>query len=153
MLKKLTAIMILCPVFSIVGCQTVPNTPSQQTETYLHLLQDRSWTATQIGNSEIRTASTTHQLPSLQFDAATGRVSGTDGCNRIMGSYTAGKDTLRLDQLAHTQMACLNNQALEQKFNAALAKVSHYQVFGKTLKLLDRYGNLLIQLESTQPPR
>jgi copper homeostasis protein (lipoprotein) len=31
--------------------------------------------------------------------------------------------------------------------------VTHYQVFGKTLKLLDRYGNLLIQLESAVQPR
>jgi len=47
----------------------------------------------------------------------------------------------------------MNNDQLDQKFNEALAKVTHYQVFGKTLKLLDRHGNLLIQLESAVQPR
>ena len=70
-----------------------------------------------------------------------------------MGSYTAGKDTLTLSQMAGTKMACMNNDGLDQKFNEALAKVTHYQVFGKTLKLLDSYGNPVIQLTSAVQPR
>ena len=35
----------------------------------------------------------------------------------------------------------------------ALTKVANYQVFGKTLKLLDRHGNLLIQFSSPVQPR
>ena len=50
-------------------------------------------------------------------------------------------------------MACLDNDGLDQKFKEALSKVTHYQVYGKTLKLMDRHGNLLIQLESAVQPR
>ena len=92
-------------------------------------------------------------FPSIQFDAASKRVSGADGCNRIMGGYNAGKDTITFGPIAATQMACLNNNGLERQYHAALEKVTHYQVFGKTLKLLDRHGNLLIQYESAVQPR
>jgi len=153
MLKKLTAIMILGSVFAMSGCETVPSTSSVKTENNLQLLQNRTWIVNQIGNTEITTAPTARNVPSLQFDASTQRVSGSDSCNRIMGSYTAAKDTLTLSQMATTRMACMNNDQLDQKFNEALAKVTHYQVFGKTLKLLDRHGNLLIQLESAVQPR
>jgi len=153
MLKKLTAIMILGSVFAMSGCETVPSTSSVKTENNLQLLQNRTWIVNQIGNTEITTAPTARNIPSLQFDAATQRVSGADGCNRIMGSYTAGKDTLNLSQMASTEMACLDIEGLDQKFKEALSKVTHYQVYGKTLKLMDRHGNLLIQLESAIQPR
>lgn len=153
MLKKLTAIMILGSVFTLLGCETVPSTSSVKTENNLQLLQNRTWIVNQIGNTEITTAPTARNIPSLQFDAATQRVSGADGCNRVMGSYTAGKDTLNLSQMASTEMACLDIEGLDQKFKEALSKVTHYQVYGKTLKLMDRHGNLLIQLESAVQPR
>src|SRR5690606_28765634 len=154
MLRKLTAIAILGSVLTVMGCETVPdNTATTKTATHLQLLQNQTWIATQIGNTEIKTAPTAPHLPSLQFDASTQRVSGSDGCNRVMGSYTAGKDTLNLSQMATTRTACMHNDQLDQKFNEALAKVTHYQVFGKTLKLLDRHGNVLIQLESAVQPR
>lgn len=153
MLKKLTAIMILGSVFAISGCETVPSTSSVKTENNLQLLQNRTWIVNQIGNTEITTTPTTRNIPSLQFDAVTQRVSGADGCNRIMGSYTAGKDTLNLSQMASTEMACLDIEGLDQKFKEALSKVTHYQVYGKTLKLMDHHGNLLIQLESAIQPR
>jgi copper homeostasis protein (lipoprotein) len=153
MLKKLTAIAILGSALTLMGCETLPNTSATQTANSLQQLQNRTWIATQIGNTEIKTAPTARNIPSLQFDAVTQRVSGSDGCNRIMGSYTAGKDTLTLSQMAGTKMACMNNDQLDQKFNTALAKVTHYQVYAKTLKLLDRHGNLMIQLESAVQPR
>ena len=153
MLKKLTAIAILGSVLTVMGCETMPDTSNTQTVNYLELLQNRTWIATQIGNTEIKTAPTARNIPSLQFDASTQRVSGSDSCNRVMGIYTAGKDTLNLSQMVTTRMACMNNDQLDQKFNEALAKVTHYQVFNKTLRLLDRHGNVLIQLESAVQPR
>src|SRR5690554_3055099 len=153
MLKHLAAVALLGSALVFSGCETLP-TPGATVETAnLVQLQNRTWIVTQIGNTAVRTEPTAHNIPSLQFDAATQRVSGADGCNRIMGSYTAGKDTLNLSQMASTEMACLDNEGLDQKFKEALSKVTHYQVYGKTLKLMDRHGNLLIQLESAVQPR
>jgi heat shock protein HslJ len=150
MLKKLVAVALLGSTLAVVGCQSVPDST---TSTNLTILQNKTWVATKIGNSAIITNPTERNIPSLQFDEATQRVSGSDGCNRIMGGYKAGKDTITFDQLATTQMACMNNANIDQLFNTALSKVTNYQAFGKTLKLLDRNGNSLIEFESAVQPR
>ncbi|OTG85669.1 META domain-containing protein [Acinetobacter sp. ANC 4558] len=153
MLKKLFAISILSSTLAIVGCQSTPSTSTNMTTTNLTLLQNTTWVATKIGNSTIVYNNDAANRASLQFDEANQRVTGTDGCNRLTGAYKAGKDTLVLDQLASTRMACMNNDNLDQKFNTALAKVTNYQVFGRTLKLLDRQGNPVIEFESVIQPR
>lgn len=150
MLKQLFVAATLSSALVMVGCETLP---APDNTTNLSQLQNRTWIATQIGNTPIKTAPTAHNIPSIQFDSASQRVSGADGCNRMMGEYNAGKDTLTLGPLAGTKMACMDNNGLDQHYNAALAKVTHYQVFGKTLKLLDSHGNLLIQYESAVQPR
>lgn len=151
MLKKLTSVALFSSIITFVGCETMPN--NQQSTQNLERLQNRTWIATQIGNTEIKTAPTARNIPSLQFDSASLRVSGADGCNRIMGSYQALGDTLTLSQMAGTKMACLDNGNINQAFNTALNKVTHYQVYAKTLKLLDNHGNLLIQFETAVQPR
>ncbi len=153
MLKKLFAVGMIGAAVAFSGCETTPSTSATMETANLVQLQNRTWIATQIGNTEIKTAPTAHNIPSLQFDAATKRVSGADGCNRIMGSYEAGRDTLLLSQMAGTKMACLDGNNVSQQFNETLTKVANYQVFGKTLKLLDRHGNLLIQFSSPVQPR
>ena len=153
MLKKLFAVGMIGAAIAFSGCETTPSASTTIETANLVQLQNRTWIATQIGNTEIKTAPTAHNIPSLQFDAATKHVSGADGCNRIMGSYEAGRDTLVLGQMAGTKMACLDGNNVSQQFNEALTKVANYQVFGKTLKLLDRHGNLLIQFSSPVQPR
>ncbi len=152
MLKPLFLAAALASAAVFTGCASM-QAPSQQMTENLQQLQNRAWIATQIGNTEIKAPPAAHSLPSIQFDEASKRVSGSDGCNRIMGAYTAGHDTLQLSQMASTRMACINSGGIDQQYNEALAKVTHYQVFGKTLKLLDRHGNLLIQFESAVQPR
>ena len=149
MLKKLIASSLLASSLIMTGCQTTPPPADTIEMANIQQLQQRTWILTQMGNTEIKTAPNERNIPSLQF-SADNRISGADGCNRIMGSYTVGRDTLTLSQLATTRMACINNSAVPQEFQEALAKVTHYQVFGKTLKLLDRHGNLLLQFGSAK---
>jgi heat shock protein HslJ len=153
MLKKFFAVGILGAAIALTACQSTPNAASNIEAANLVQLQNRTWIANYIGNTEIKTVATARNIPSLQFDAASKRISGADGCNRIMGSYEAGRDTLVLSQMAGTKMACLDNNNLSEQFNAALAKVANYQVFGKTLKLLDRHGNVVLQFTSPVQPR
>lgn len=49
--------------------------------------------------------STAAQAPNLTF-TEDGNVSGTDGCNRLTGSWTAEGDTVDLGTMASTLMAC-----------------------------------------------
>ncbi|MEN8384623.1 META domain-containing protein [Acinetobacter towneri] len=155
MLKKYFGITLLGAMIALSGCETMPTQTSASQISVINQanLVQRTWTATQLGNSMLKTEANRQNLPYLNFDAATQTVSGSDSCNRINASYTAGRDTLQLGQLATTRMACLNNNNLDQKFHEALNKVTHYQVYGKTLKLLDRHGNLLIQFETPTAAR
>ncbi len=87
MLKKLIASSLLASSLIMTGCQTTPP-PSDTIEmANIQQLQQRTWILTQIGNTEIKTAPNERNIPSLQF-SADNRISGADGCNRIMGSYT-----------------------------------------------------------------
>lgn len=156
MLKKIIAASILGSSLILTACQSTPITgPSANIEaSNLLQLQQHTWIATHIGIFEVKSDPSVRNIPSLQFDAASQRVSGSDGCNRLMGSYQAGRDTLQFSQLATTRMACLNNTSgVEQKFQEALAKVTHYQVYNKTLKLMDRHGNPVLQFISAAQPR
>lgn len=155
MLKKYFGITLLGAMIALSGCETMPTQTSASQISAINQanLVQRTWTATQLGNSMLKTEANRQNLPYLNFDAATQTVTGSDSCNRLSGSYVAGRDTLQLGQLATTRMACLNNNNLDQKFHEALNKVTHYQVYGKTLKLLDHHGNLLIQFETPTAAR
>ena len=155
MLKKYFGITLLGAMIALSGCETMPTQTSASQISAINQanLVQRTWTATQLGNSMLKTEANRQNLPYLNFDAATQTVTGSDSCNRLSGSYVAGRDTLQLGKLATTRMACLNNNNLDQKLHEALNKVTHYQVYGKTLKLLDRHGNLLIQFETPMAAR
>jgi copper homeostasis protein (lipoprotein) len=145
MLNKFIAIGLLSSLLIVTGCETVATPSSTLEAAHLAQLQNRVWLITHLGNKEVKVLP---NMPSLHFDAATKRVTGTDGCNRLMGTYVAGRDTLVLSQMASTKMACFNGHPASQTFKEALPQVANYQVFGKTLKLLDRHGNPLIQMHS-----
>ena len=76
--------------------------------------------------------------PSLTFDDE-GRVAGTTGVNRVMGSYEiagAAGDELRLGGLATTRMAGPEEaMALEQVFLAALGTGGDFAIDGDVLTL------------------
>lgn len=154
MIKQTIFASFLSAGLLFTGCHSIQNSlPSTHTALNLAQLENRTWVATQIGNNPIKTSPTARNIPSLQFDAATKRVSGSDGCNRLMGTYTVKKDQLEFGELMGTQMACLEGNNLDAEFNEALSKVTHFQVYNKSLKLLDRYGNPLIHFESAVQPR
>mgnify|MGYP003616067791 FL=1 len=151
MLKKLLATSLIAVALTTVGCATTQTTTKQQ-ET-LNQLQNKTWILTHIGATEFKTDPSAHNVPSIQFDAATQRVSGADGCNRLMGAYAINKDKISSSQLAATQMMCMNTTELANQYNSALAKVAGFQVYDKTLRLLDEHGNPVLQFESVIQPR
>lgn len=65
------------------------------------------------------------------------RVAGSDGCNRMMGSYTLAGDKLSFGQLAGTMMACINGGEQAKIFTDTLAKVAAYSLNGDQLELRD----------------
>jgi heat shock protein HslJ len=82
----------------------------------------------------------------LQFEC--GRLSGSDGCNRFSGSYSATKSALAVSpQLASTRMACPPEvEAQARAFLAALTGATAYRADGTQLVLLAANGATLATL-------
>lgn len=79
---------------------------------------------------------------------ADGRVSGTDGCNRYSGAYTASDVQLQFDaSMATTMMACAE-PLMEQAgaYIAALGQVRSYRIAAGQLILLSADDVLLASL-------
>ena len=84
----------------------------------------------------------------LQFQA--GRISGSDGCNRILGSYQRDGDRVTFGQVAGTQMACLNPTGMEAPFRTALGKTARLSLGGDRLQLFDAGGTQLAAFAAAQ---
>ena len=69
-----------------------------------------------------------------------GRVSGSDGCNRVTGSYQLKGDVVRFGQLAGTQMACVNIGEIDRTFAQAVSSATRLTVAGDRLELSDATG-------------
>lgn len=82
----------------------------------------------------------------LQLDAD-GKVSGSGGCNRMMGKAQISGDTISFGAIASTQMACTPAaMSQERKFFDALAEAKFWRVDEprRKLFLLDAQNNPLI---------
>jgi putative lipoprotein len=84
--------------------------------------------AVAVGPDEIR--------PSLVLDLEESRVSGSGGVNRLSGTFALAERELRFGPLATTRMAGPKDaMAREQGFLDALARVTSYELDGRTLTL------------------
>ena len=78
----------------------------------------------------------------LQFQTD-GRVSGSDSCNRTMGSYTLNGESLTFGRMGGTQMACGDTGETERTFREALQETSRWRIVGDRLELFNGSGTRL----------
>ena len=157
MIKKITLSAFIGMAIAFTGCTTTttPNTDTSVTTPSKQPLADRTWILTHIEGQAISTKPTDNNIPSLLLNSADQRLSGADGCNRMMGSYTATDTELSFSQIATTMMACMdeNINKTSQAYGQALSKVASYQVTPTTLILKDKDGNTVLQFTTAVQPR
>jgi heat shock protein HslJ len=112
-------------------------------------LEGTDWILVELGDKPA-VPGATGTPPTLRFDAAGGRLSGSGGCNRITGTYRVDGDRLTFGPIASTRMACPEAMDQEQAFLKALAGVTSYRSSGGTLDLLDG-SNVLARLRAGSP--
>jgi len=66
------------------------------------------WAITQVGDESIVKEDFPSEMPMFEINLKEESISGTDGCNRFRGSFTATADSLTIGNLMSTQMACPN---------------------------------------------
>ena len=112
----------------------------------------------EAGNSDIPLVGTTWRLsspstgspttPSLQLSSE-GRVAGSDGCNRLVGSYTLDGDRIRFLPLAASRMSCSAMNGRDANFQRAVMESAQWRISGLELQLLAEDGRLLMLLKRT----
>ena len=83
-----------------------------------------------------------HQ-PHLILTSKTHHVSGSGGCNRVMGSYEMKNDQLTFSQVVSTMLACPQVMDTEKAFLDALRKVQRWKIEGQDLVLTDGDGQVV----------
>lgn len=105
-------------------------------------LRNTYWKLTHLGDTPTRTAARQREAH-LIFAAHQQSVSGSGGCNRIMGGFELDGDKLHLSRTVATRMACPDGLEQEQRFLKSLGDVEHYRINGNQLELLDRSGEVI----------
>lgn len=86
--------------------------------------------------------------PYIVLQAATRRVAGNSGCNRLAGSYTLQGDALRFGQAVGTRMACISGMDVEASFLSMLGDVRTWRLAGDSLQLVDGGGAVAAEFAS-----
>jgi len=87
----------------------------------------------------------------LEFQPGS-RVSGSDGCNRVTGSYRLEGEHVTFGQLAGSQMLCLHSSGTEEPFRDALKNAIRMTIAGDRLELFDASGARLAVFSTGPPP-
>lgn len=125
-------------------------TPAETTSPPNGELLNTYWKLILLNDTEVTVADNQSE-PHIIFNAEN-RISGSDGCNRMMGSYLLDEDKLTLDEIAGTKMACAEGAAQTQAFNDVLAKVVTYSVHSDQLELRDATGLVLARFKAVALP-
>jgi heat shock protein HslJ len=113
-------------------------------------LEGPYWKAIELAGKPTPAQDPQHEAH-LQFEAG-GRVSGSDGCNRLTGTYHRSGDCLTFGQMAGTQMACLNTIDTEEAFRNALKNVARFTINEDRLEFFDASGTRLAVFSATTQP-
>ena len=85
-------------------------------------------------------------MPTIEF-AADGRVSGTSGCNRLVGGFTLEGKRIDLSKLGMTRMMCdPDSMKAETAFMGVLANARFATETEKGLTLWNEKGEALATL-------
>jgi heat shock protein HslJ len=132
----LAALLTAAPlILAQSGPKPAQQPPATRTATSL---TGTHWTLTRL-DGEAVTPESVKPAPYIELDDVTKRLSGSGGCNRLLGTYEQSGPSLRFRQVASTMMACPGDAMKhEQAFIKALDTVTSYRIRGSTLTLRDK---------------
>lgn len=110
-------------------------------------LQDTYWKLIALNGKPVSAAEQQREA-SLVLHSENLRVTGSGGCNRLMGSYEVSGSDVHFAQLAGTMMACPEGMDTEKEFLATLQRVSRWRIAGEHLEFYDSSGKVLGRFEA-----
>ncbi|QUV86230.1 META domain-containing protein [Chloracidobacterium aggregatum] len=104
-------------------------------------LAGKRWTLVEVEGETVNVAE-----PFIEFDPASRRYTGSDGCNRFSGRYEIQGARLRFAPPTRTKRACLDEpvRRLESRFNRLLPQVNRFEMLGDRLVLYASKRRLMV---------
>jgi heat shock protein HslJ len=113
-------------------------------------LDGQTWALTSYAKGGTMTNVPADVLVDATFE--NGTVSGSGGCNRYTGSYTADGSKLTFGPLGSTQMACVGAASdVESAYFANLAASATYTATAETLTIFDSKGASILVYGVAKP--
>ncbi|KGE03193.1 YbaY family lipoprotein [Pseudohaliea rubra] len=109
-------------------------------------LRNSYWRLTLLEDQGVSRAENQRE-PHLVF-REDGRLTGSDGCNRLSGRYDVDGRRMTLGTIAATRMACPTGMEQAVRLHGVLEQVAHYRIMGRHLELLDQDGKLRLRFEA-----
>ena len=105
-----------------------------------------SWRLTEVATQSVPMTGGSAKL--LQFEAATNKVSGNVGCNRLFGEYQSEGERLSFNGIATTRMAC-DPISMQMETNVVqnMEKVQTWSINGSELQLKDQAGQTILKFK------
>jgi heat shock protein HslJ len=103
-----------------------------------------TWVAIAINNGRGAVVSAVEGVRVTAVFGADGRITGSGGCNRFFGPYSAEESSMEIGPLASTRMACPEGRVGEQEaaYFAALERVATWSIREDRLQLRSADGAL-----------
>ncbi len=115
---------------------------------YKENLIDTYWKLTRLQNQPV-IVSDNQREPSLTLTSGNDpQIAGSDGCNRIIGSYQLKANKLKFSKIASTMMACSDDTNIAQRYHGVLEQVQFWKIYGQYLELSDKDGKLLARFQA-----
>lgn len=131
------AFLALLSVLFLSGCAKEVLEPAGDVS-----LKNTYWKAVEIKGEKALVADNqqeTHIV--LQED---GRIVGSDGCNRMFGTYAIKNETITFSHLASTRMMCAEGMAQADAFSMALGEVTHFTLLEENLTFKNEKGDAVL---------
>lgn len=126
----------------------VPGAMCPDNDNDMEELTDRYWKLLEIdGKKALAFENQTEPHIILTKDKKEYRLSGSDGCNRLVGMANISEKDLKFGQLGSTMMLCPQGEEQATAFAQALSEVNGWRVFGDVLELL-RHGEPVLVFEA-----
>jgi heat shock protein HslJ len=115
-------------------------------------IQGTAWNAVELyGDTVTRQSTASDRQPYLVF-GANGRISGADGCNRLMGPYTVTSSDITFGEIGGTQQLCPSSEKVARRFRAALTQATHWRIVMGRLEFYGAAGKPIAVFEQRSVP-
>jgi copper homeostasis protein (lipoprotein) len=112
-------------------------------------LDRTAWTLTHLGTSPVDTTGLP-LAPYLELRPGRAEFAGSDGCNRLVGTYERDGDRIRFHIGAVTRIGCPEGSRVSRAFSDALAATFAWQIADDDLELLDDRGRTRLRLTASR---